>query len=137
MVARARADYLIALFTIFCMTLAVGSGGRPRPRLSIGSIRGQAIADNPTAIRGRPAGERMVSRGQPSQRRGRVLPPPNVVCRLSQSLSERERLRLPAPLLPISLFFLFYCPVFLSPTHHGVAREQIRRAIRPVHSSMG
>lgn len=65
--ARVRADYLIALFTIFSMTLAFGSGG-----LSVG--RGQAIADNPTAISGRPAVERMVSVG-PGQRRGRVLPP--------------------------------------------------------------
>lgn len=120
--ARARADYLIALFTIFCMTLAVGSGGRPRPRLSIGSIRGQAIADNPTAIRGRPAGERMVSRGQPSQRRGRVLSPPNVVCWLSQSLSERERLRLPAPLLHLPLLPLLLARLLIAHTSRGGAR---------------
>lgn len=102
------------------MTLALGSGG-----LSVGKVgRGQAIADNPTAISGRPAVERMVSVG-PGQRRGRVLPPllwPRYRCRnvnvfVSLRLPLHRRLR-----VCLALFSV------LSPTHHGVAREQIRQA---------
>lgn len=126
--AEARADYLIALFTIFCMTLAVGSGGL-FVRLSIGSQR-------PSNCR-QPYGDKGTSswraHGQPGQARG-VLPA-IVVSRLSQS--ERERLRLPAPCSVYVFVYVFFFCCALSSTHHGVARVQIRQAIRPVHSSMG
>lgn len=133
--ARVRADYLIALFTIFRMTLALGSGG-----LSVGRVgRGQAIADNPTAISGRPAGERMVSVG-PRQRRGRVLPP--LLCPGYRWRNVNVFVSLPLSISSVFLYVAVFVFVFLSfqpyrPHITGWRANRLDKPIRPVHNSMG